>query len=47
MKEKNKIIFEGSISSMGKNKIIWVPLALHHMVKDIEGKKVKVTVEEV
>ncbi len=45
-KEKANIRFPSTISKMGDNKIIWVPLAVHEMVRDLEGKKLMVTVEE-
>lgn len=41
----SKVVFKASISHMGDNRIIWIPTALHEMIKSLEGKQVKVTLE--
>jgi hypothetical protein len=43
---KDELVFVSKISRMGSNnRIIWIPAALHEMVKDFEDKKVRVRIK--
>jgi hypothetical protein len=43
---KDELVFVSKISRMGSNnRIIWIPSALHEMVKDFEDKKVRVRIK--
>ena len=45
MKAKDELVFISTIAKMGdKNRIIWIPAALHEMIKDYEDKKIKVRI---
>jgi antitoxin component of MazEF toxin-antitoxin module len=44
---KDQIRFRGKISKMGERFVIYVPKALHEMIKGLIGKDVLVIIEEV
>jgi hypothetical protein len=44
---KNHIRFRGKISRMGERFVIYVPKALHEMIKELSGKDVLVIIKEV
>jgi len=44
---KSHIRFRGRISKMGRRFVIYIPKALHEMVKGLWGKDVLVIIEEV
>jgi len=43
----NRIVFTAKIAKMKKNRIIWIPQALHTMTKKLEGKTLEVVLQEV
>ena len=46
MVKKSHLKFTGTISKMGRHRIISVPTALHAFLEEFEGKQLKITVEE-
>ncbi len=38
--------FDAMISKMGKNRIIWIPKALHREAAKFEGKKIRVLIDD-
>jgi antitoxin component of MazEF toxin-antitoxin module len=42
-----ELTFKAKISKMGDNKIIWIPAALHQMLKDFEKDDVMVSIKKV
>lgn len=46
--EKGKVItFKAKIAKMGdSNRIIWIPLALHEMIRDFEDEDLLVTIKK-
>lgn len=44
---KSGIRFRGKISKMGERFVIYVPKALHEMIRELWGKDVLVIIEEV
>lgn len=43
----DELTFKSKISKMGDNRIIWVPMALHEMVKDFEKGDIMVSIKKV
>ena len=43
----DELTFKGKISKMGDNRIIWVPMALHEMIKDFEKGDIMVSIKKV
>jgi antitoxin component of MazEF toxin-antitoxin module len=43
----DELNFKAKISKMGDNKIIWIPAALHEMLKDFEKDDVMVSIKKV
>jgi antitoxin component of MazEF toxin-antitoxin module len=43
----DELTFKARISKMGNNKIIWIPMALHEMIKDFEKGDVMVSMKKV
>ena len=43
----DELTFKSKISKMGDNRIIWVPMALHEMIKDFEKDDIMVSVKKV
>jgi hypothetical protein len=37
--------FKAKISKMGDNRVIWIPLAMHEMTRELEGKEILVTID--
>ena len=46
---KDELTFRSKISKMGDNRIIWiwVPMALHEMIRDIEKSDIMVSIKKV
>ncbi|WP_304329366.1 hypothetical protein [Candidatus Culexarchaeum yellowstonense] len=40
------IVFKARVSKSGKRYVIYIPKALHEMMKSIVGKKVIITIED-
>ena len=43
---KDELTFRSKISKMGDNHIIWVPMALHEMIRDIEKSDIMVSIKK-
>jgi hypothetical protein len=43
----DELTFKSKISKMGDNRIIWVPMALHEMVKEFEKGDIMVSIKKV
>jgi hypothetical protein len=43
----DELTFKGKISKMGENKIIWIPMALHEMIRDFEKNDIMVSIKKV
>lgn len=43
----DELTFKSKISKMGDNRIIWVPMAPHEMVKDFEKGDIMVSIKKV
>jgi hypothetical protein len=43
----DELTFKSKISKMGDNRIIWVPIALHEMIKDFEKSDIMVSIKKV
>ena len=43
----DELTFKSKISKMGDNRIIWVPMALHEMIKEFEKSDIMVTVKKI
>ena len=41
-----ELTFKSRISKMGDNRIIWIPVALHEMTKELEKGDVIVTISK-
>ncbi|CAN5484725.1 hypothetical protein BH18THE1_BH18THE1_21470 [soil metagenome] len=41
----DELTFKSRISRMGNNRIIWIPSALHEMIKDFEKGDVMVSIK--
>ena len=41
----NKLKFNGTISRMKDNRIIWIPKALHYAIEEFEGEQLVITIE--
>jgi hypothetical protein len=46
-RSKDRIRFRGRISKMGERFVIYVPKALREMVKDLWGKEIVVTIDDI
>ena len=44
---KDELTFRSKISKMGDNRIIWVPMALHEMIRDIAKSDIMVSIKKV
>ena len=44
---KDELTFRFKISKMGDNRIIWVPMALQEMIRDIEKSDIMVSIKKV
>lgn len=42
----DELTFKSKISKMGNNRIIWIPAALHEMIKDFEKGDIMVSVKK-
>lgn len=42
----DELTFKAKISKMGDNRIIWIPMALHEMIKDFEQSDVMVSIKK-
>ena len=42
---KDELVFKGKISKMGDNRIIWIPLAFHEMIKEYEHNDIIVSIK--
>jgi hypothetical protein len=40
-----ELTFKSKVSKMGDNRIIWVPMALHEMIKDFEKGDIMVSIK--
>lgn len=38
--------FVGKISKMGNNKVIWIPKEYHDQITDLEGKQVRIVIDD-
>jgi antitoxin component of MazEF toxin-antitoxin module len=38
--------FVGKISKMGNNKVIWIPKEFHDQITDLEGKQVRIVIDD-
>lgn len=38
--------FVGKISKMGNNKVIWIPKEFHDQITDLEGKQVRIIIDD-
>ena len=43
----DELTFKAKISKMGNNRVIWVPIALHEMIKDFEKEDVIISIKKV
>jgi hypothetical protein len=43
----DELTFKAKISKMGNNRVIWVPRALHEMIKDFEKEDVMISIKKV
>lgn len=43
----DELTFKAKISKMGNNRVIWVPMALHEMIKDFEKEDVMISIKKV
>jgi hypothetical protein len=43
----DELTFKSKISKMGDNRIIWVPMALHEMIRDFEKGDILVSITKV
>jgi len=43
----DELTFRSKISKMGNNRIIWVPMALHEMIRDFEKTDIMVSIKKV
>jgi antitoxin component of MazEF toxin-antitoxin module len=43
---KDELVFKSRISKMGNNRIIWIPLAFHEMIKEFEDEDIIVSVKK-
>jgi hypothetical protein len=43
----DELTFKSKVSKMGDNRIIWIPGALHEMVKDFEKGDIMVSIKKV
>ena len=43
---KDELTFRSKISKMGDNRIIWVPMALHEMIRDFEKSDIMVSIKK-
>jgi hypothetical protein len=43
----DELTFKSKVSKMGDNRIIWVPMALHEMIKDFEKGDIMVSIKRV
>jgi hypothetical protein len=41
-----ELTFKSKVSKMGNNRIIWVPVALHEMIKEFEKGDILVTIKK-
>lgn len=46
MKGMTKFKFVGKISSMGDNKIIWIPKEFHEKIGPLEGKQIRIVMDD-
>jgi hypothetical protein len=46
MKQMTKFKFVGRISAMGQNKIIWIPKEFHEAVAKLEGKQIRIVLDD-
>lgn len=42
----DELTFKSKVSKMGDNRIIWVPIALHEMIKDFEKSDIMVSIKK-
>ncbi|HEX7142153.1 MAG TPA: hypothetical protein VF222_06720 [Nitrososphaeraceae archaeon] len=42
----SKFKFVGRISMMGNNKVIWIPKEFHDQIIDLEGKQIRITIDD-
>ena len=45
-KKMTTVKFVGTVSKMGRQRVIYVPKAFHKELEHLEGKQLKITVEE-
>lgn len=45
-KMKDELVFKSRISKMGDNRIIWIPLAFHEMIKEFEDDDIMVSIKK-
>ncbi len=45
-KMKDELVFKSKIAKMGANRIIWIPLALHEMIREFEDDEIIVSVKK-
>jgi antitoxin component of MazEF toxin-antitoxin module len=38
--------FVGKISKMGNNKVIWIPKEFHDQIADLEGKQIRIIIDD-
>jgi antitoxin component of MazEF toxin-antitoxin module len=38
--------FVGKISKMGNNKVIWIPKEFHDQISDLEGKQIRIRIDD-
>ena len=38
--------FVGKISKMGHNKVIWIPKEYHDQIVDLEGKQIRIIIDD-
>lgn len=38
--------FVGKISKMGNNKVIWIPKEFHAQIADLEGKQIRIIIDD-
>ena len=43
----DELTFKAKISKMGNNRVIWVPMALHEMIKDFDKEDVMISIKKV
>ena len=43
----DELTFKSKISKMGDNRIIWVPMALHEMIKKFKKSDIMVSIKKV